>query len=150
MSKIVLILLTWLVALNTVAAQPSKQEKMERIKALKIAYVTEQLNLKADQAEKFWPVYNMLENEKWELRKDFFSKYKNDNPTATTKTAREYIDASLEYQGAILELKKKYKNELLKTITTEQLAQLYKAESGFRQLLLKELCTRPKGQGKKS
>ena len=30
----------------------------EKIKALKIAFITEELNLTSNEAEKFWPVYN--------------------------------------------------------------------------------------------
>lgn len=146
MRKIVLFLLMCVLTVATASAQQAatdKEKNRERIKALKVAYITEQLNLKADQAEKFWPVYNKFEKEKWALRKDFFNKYKNDNPTATTTTAREYIDDNLEYQEKELDLKKKYKDELLKTISAEQLAKLYQSEKGFRQMLLKELCNRP-------
>jgi hypothetical protein len=148
MRKTALFLLTCLVALNIATAQTPKEQKIERIKALKVAYITSQLNLDADQAKKFWPVYNKLEQEKRQLRKSFVNKYKNDNPTATPQTARDYIDANLEYQEQELELKKKYKDELLKTITAEQLVKLYQSEKGFRQMLLKELCNRPPGNSK--
>src|SRR6187397_2237939 len=30
----------------------------ERLEALKIAYLTKKLNLKTEEAQKFWPVYN--------------------------------------------------------------------------------------------
>lgn len=145
MRKTVLVLLTWLIGFTMATAQTQKEKdaKMERIKALKVAYITEQLSLKADQAEKFWPVYNRFENDKWELRKGFFDKYKNENPTATPQSARDYVEANLDYQEQELGLKKKYKDELLKTISASQLAQLYKAEKGFKQMLLKELCNRP-------
>lgn len=148
MRKTALFLLTCLVAMNIATAQTPKEQKIERIKALKVAYITEQLNLDADQAKKFWPVYNKLEQEKRQLRKSFVNKYKNDNPTATPQTAHEYIDANLDYQEQELELKKKYKDELLKTISAEQLVQLYRSEKGFRQMLLKELCNRPVGKDK--
>lgn len=146
MSKTGIFLLTLLVAFTTATAQPKHGKNHDRIKALKIAFITEKLDLNSSQAEKFWPVYNRYEREKWELRKSFINKYKTDNPASTPMAAHEYIEANLEYQEQELDIKKKYKDELLKAITAEQLAELYKAERGFKQLLLKELGDRRGGQ----
>lgn len=44
----------------SVSAQFRKGGK-ERIKALKIAYITDQLDLTSEEAEKFWPVYNQYD-----------------------------------------------------------------------------------------
>lgn len=143
MRKIVLVLLTWLIAFSAVAQQkPDHGKNKERIKALKIAFITEKLDLKADQAERFWPVYNAYEKERWQLRKSFANKYRTENPTSDRMAAHQYIEANLEYQEQDLEIKKKYKDQLLKAITAEQLAELYRAESGFKQLLLRELSKR--------
>lgn len=40
-----------------------KKERREKVKILKIAYLTEQLNLTATEAEKFWHVYNKHNND---------------------------------------------------------------------------------------
>ena len=37
-------------------------ENKEKIKALKIAYLTEKLDLSSNEAEKFWPIYNKHKN----------------------------------------------------------------------------------------
>ena len=152
MRKTGMFLLTILLAVATATAQPKHDQKHERIKALKIAYITEQLDLKSDQAEKFWPVYNRFEKEKWQIRRSFYEQFNGENPTATKQAAREYLDANMDYQEQELELKKKYKDELLKTITAEQLVKLYNAERGFRQMLVRELGNRKehgnKQQGK--
>ena len=39
-------------------------------------------------------------------------------------------------------IKKKYKDEFLKVISPEQLADLYRAERGFKEMLLRELGRR--------
>mgnify|MGYP005615414997 CR=1 FL=1 len=44
------------------------REKREKVKALKVAYITEQLELTSDEAEKFWPIYNTFEDKQSELR----------------------------------------------------------------------------------
>ena len=44
-----------------------RKERKEKIKLLKISYLTEQLNLTSAEAEKFWPVYNKYTNDINEL-----------------------------------------------------------------------------------
>ena len=41
----------------SLSAQVNKESR-EKIKTLKIAYITEQLNLTAKEAQDFWPIYN--------------------------------------------------------------------------------------------
>ena len=142
MRKIGLLLLAILFTSNHVWAQPDNPKHRERIKALKIAYITEHVNLSAEQAEKFWPVYNRFEKELHNLHRGFMEKYRSDNPNADRRTAHEYIDANLDFQEQALAIKKKYKDEFLKVISPEQLADLYRAERGFKEMLLRELGRR--------
>ena len=44
------------------------KEKREKVKALKVAYITEQLELTTDEAQKFWPIYNAFDENQSELR----------------------------------------------------------------------------------
>ncbi len=132
---------------NTVAiAQPGHMR--EPIKALKIGYITEKVELTAKQAEKFWPVYNNYEEDLHQIRKKFFDKYRKENPDERDREqARAYIEANLDYQEQILNTKKEYQKKFLKVISEEQLADLYQAEAGFRTMLIKELRSRGKPHG---
>ncbi|MDI1303936.1 MAG: sensor of ECF-type sigma factor, partial [bacterium] len=38
------------------------REKKEQIKALKVAFLTTELKLTSNEAEKFWPVYNTFDD----------------------------------------------------------------------------------------
>ena len=40
----------------------------ERVKAAKVAYLTRELGLSPQEAERFWPVYNEFENRRDDLR----------------------------------------------------------------------------------
>ena len=51
-------------------AQPRLKEKKEKIKALKIAYITEELELTSEEASKFWPLFNAYEDKQRELRQE--------------------------------------------------------------------------------
>ena len=35
------------------------RDKKEKVKALKVAYITEQLDLTTEEAQKFWPIYTL-------------------------------------------------------------------------------------------
>ncbi len=121
----------------------AQKERFEQIRALKVSFITERLNLTPEQAELFWPEYNKYQAELKEIRKGFSAKYKEQHTHATREQAREFIEANLDYQAQALELKKKYKDRLLKTITPQQLAQLYDAERDFRKMLIEQLGTSP-------
>ncbi len=43
----------------------------QSIDALKMAYITKELNLSPDEAQKFWPIYNYYSSEIKKARKDF-------------------------------------------------------------------------------
>jgi Spy/CpxP family protein refolding chaperone len=117
----------------------AQQERFEEIRALKVSFITERLKLTPEQAAQFWPEYNKYQAELREVRRDFRAKYREQNAGATREQAREFINANLDYQTQALELKKKYRDVLLKTISPQQLAQLYDAEREFRKMLIEQL-----------
>ena len=43
-------------------AQPRIKEKREQIKALKVAFITNELSLTSEEAAAFWPLYNAYDN----------------------------------------------------------------------------------------
>lgn len=56
-------LLTILIVLLFTFQLQAQESRRERIKALKIAYLTEKLDLQPEQASAFWPLYNTYEDE---------------------------------------------------------------------------------------
>lgn len=121
--------------------------RFERIHAIKVAYITDKLHFTPEQSAQFWPLYNKYEQEVHSIRRAFFEKYKGQS-NSDKATARQFIDDDLDYQQDILDLKRKYKDDFLKIISTQQLADLYRAERDFKLMLLKELNERHKGDGK--
>ena len=122
-------------------AQPSHKE-IERIRAIKAAFLTDRLDLTSAQAEKFFPVYRRYENEQMAIRKEFFDKYRNkqeDGQISDEALSRQYIEDNLDYQEQELALKRKYKDEFLKVISAAQVADLYKAERDFKRMLINRM-----------
>ena len=57
-----------LLFISTVSFSQDFKEKREKVKALKVAYITEQLELTTEEAQKFWPLYNAFDDKQSELR----------------------------------------------------------------------------------
>jgi hypothetical protein len=111
----------------------------EKIKALRISYLTERLHLSSDQAARFWPVYNQYDDERRALRRSIRQNIQSQNPNLSKEKSRQIIEADLQYRTQDLELKKKYKDRLLQVISPQQLATLYQAEQDFKKILLEKL-----------
>ena len=43
--------------------EPSPEKKQQKIQALYVAYITQELNLNATEAEKFWPLHKQFDSE---------------------------------------------------------------------------------------
>lgn len=117
MKKLLLILSLFTLPIATLIAQPG-QETLER---LKIAFITRQLNLTTDEAQKFWPVYNQYSDESKKIHQDYKGK------------------DQLEMQQKLLDLKKKYKPDFLKAISSEKFEKLLTVEDQWREKLKQEL-----------
>lgn len=148
MKRILLIFMLGLLSITLATAQ-NREAKHERIKALKIAFITDKLQLTPDQSAQFWPVYNQMEQEQRQLRRKFMQEYKDKNPTVDERTARRYVHDKIEYQEQELAIKKKYNEKLVKVISAQQLAELYQSEQDFKRMLLKELHNRRGMQGRR-
>ncbi len=119
------------VLLMTVAysgyAQP--RDKKDRVRSLKIAFITDKVKLTADQSADFWPLYNRYQDELHSMRKD------------------SKIDDEVEMAEAVLSIKKRYKAEFLKVLSQQQLTELYRAEREFKDMLMKRLEDGPSPSG---
>lgn len=124
---IVAILLAGMFAVNAQAPQPpqGQGDKGEKIEALRIAFITQQLNLTPTEAQKFWPIYNQFNADMKTLRQNF----KMD--TKGQLTAEQQLD--LEQKK--LDLKKKYKGQYEAAIGKDKVNQLYNLEKQFRDKL---------------
>lgn len=120
---------------------------MKRIHAAKMAYITDRLRLSAEQSANFVPVYNDYERDLRSIRQSFFKKYKGNKEDMDDWAARQFIEDDLDYQQQVIELKRKYNDSFLKVISAQQLADLYKAEREFKQMLMQQLKQR-RGGGK--
>ena len=133
--------LTVIVFLFITTAFYSQKKDWDKIKSLKVAYFTEQLELTTSEAESFWPVYNAYEKERYLLRKNGLDKLRNkmkEADTYTEKEASNLLEDYLNYEEEEEELDKNFYAKISKIITAKKTLKLIRAEEDFRRKLIRE------------
>ncbi len=97
--------------------QPPANAPGEKIEALKVAFISKDLNLTPQEAERFWPIYNQYSAE---LRFDF-KNYPN----------------IIERDEHVLNTRKHYSELFIRIIGPDRTNTLFSSEARFRQLLIK-------------
>ena len=154
--KHIIFLLTlgiFLVAQINVHAQRNEnnKERWEKYRAEKVAFLTTNLDLTPEEAQKFWPIYNKMDKEKSEAqqkRRELEHKVRDGGESlsdeAIIKLTREFA-TTMEKEGA---LHNKYNEEFLKILPPKKVLSLYKAEGDFRIHMIKKYRDQRKNGGK--
>jgi hypothetical protein len=118
-------------------------DKKEKMEAMKVAFLTDKLNLTAADAEKFWPVYNEFQDKRDAFQKTFRQKAKIAKETTpelmTEEQADELINAQLQEEQNQLDLKKEYLPKFKRIIGSKKVVAMYLAEKDFNRLLIEKL-----------
>ena len=95
--------------LSTTLIQAQRPDKRTELKALKIGYLTKQLELTSSEAEVFWPIYNEFDKKMFELRQQKILKSRNlDIENLTDEDALELIDSMKESEKSKFEYENNY------------------------------------------
>ncbi len=140
-SKLLTLLL--LIMTTLTFAQPRFNQKKEQIKALKIAYITDELQLTTEEATKFWPLFNAYEEKQKKFRKERIRSYmdQNDNGDIDKMTEKEASSVLIEienYEEDAFQNRKKFVASLKTILPATKILKLKKAEEGFNKKLLKQ------------
>lgn len=125
-------------------AQSTRDSKrFAAIENEKVAYITKELNLSPNEAQRFFPLYNQYNKEMWQLKSA-----KTGNSSATPRGANALNGAGsrdiLSYDSKELEIKKEYRKKFAEAIGNSRALQFFEIEQNFRELLYKELQRRNK------
>jgi hypothetical protein len=125
---------------DQIAQDPNVQEK---IKNLRIAYISDKLGLTTEQAEKFWPVYREFSDQRRALRMEFAKSRREINAQNPTPEDQEkLVKLGLDLKQKELDLEKDYSGRLMKVITAQQMLNLRKAEGDFQKIILQQIQQR--------
>ena len=119
------------------------KEKKEKIKALKVAFITTELNLTPDEAAKFWPLFNAFEDRQQEIKKQKFKAYleRTDNNAIDKLSEKEAATLLTQIESSedeLYQLKKKFVFNLKGILPSTKILKLKKAEEQFSKKLLQQ------------
>jgi len=126
-------------------------QRGDKLKSLKTAFITEELNLTPSEAEKFWPIYNAHEGKMEELRKkerqEIFQSLRGERlETLSDEQANVLIERGLKLKEQEFELNKELIKNLKGVIPSKKILMLKRAEQEFKRFLINKVKDR-KGPG---
>lgn len=124
--------------------QPEGQRNhKEQWMAQKIAYLTEVMDLTAEEAQVFWPIYNQAQKEKREAYKAVKQAYaKLDKGIQEGKGKKEIKDLLRQYTAALeatQSIDSKYVTQYERVLPVEKVAKLFIGEETFRRQQIQRL-----------
>jgi hypothetical protein len=102
----------------------TRTAEIKKIQAMEMAFITKELNLSPDEAQKFWPVFNQYRNE------------------LKGMAGERKVGDQLERQQKMLDIRKKYREDFTKVMSHERANKVFGAEEEFKSLVRREFQKR--------
>lgn len=132
---------------STKMVAQDNQNKAELVKAQKIAFFTQKLNLTPDEAQRFWPVYNEYWSRKNIIiadRRETMAYCQKNLSRMSSKEIKAYADKYVGFQKKEADLLLEFNLKFQKVLPVEKVMKLYQADNDFKNWLLQQI----KGGGK--
>lgn len=117
-----------------------------KIKSLKVAFITEKLNLTQKEAQQFWPVYNAYDdtvsNLKFNELRKVIHEIRVSYASVTDEKANELLNKALEIEAKIHSEDVKLVKKLRGIISAKKILALKNAEEDFNRKMLEEFNKR--------
>lgn len=113
----------------------------DKIRAEKVSFITDKLNLSVKEAQEFWPVYNELDQKLNEL---FLEEHKlmrelhKDVETLSDKEIVSKLDRIFGLKQERSKIENEYYNKFKNVLPIQKVAKLYQTEKDFRRYLLEK------------
>ena len=129
----------------------AQHDKWERIKALKVSFITERIDLTEKEAQQFWPVYNEYENKINKIRyreiKSIRREIRDNIETLTDERAKALLNALNDAENKLHALEAEFPKKLSGIISSKKIILLKIAEDDFKRKMLEEFKRRKKEKG---
>ena len=134
---------------SAIGQNQSHEDRWEKMKAEKVAFLTTQLALTSAEAEKFWPVYNEMEKQRWDAQKARRELENKVSEAEESLSENEVVKLTRDFAGSMAKegaLMSGYNEKLLKVIPAKKVLKLYKAENEFRMNMIRKYRDGDKGE----
>lgn len=142
----VLIALMVLSIFSVSAQNPNR----ERLDSYKIAFFTQKLKLTPSEAEKFWPLYNELQEKKTQIQLEKLHLNRKFNQEASMLSDKEMTamgDKLIELEVLEANLSLTFHQHIKEMLPPVKVLRFYQAETQYRLKLLNELQDRRQEKG---
>ena len=116
-------------------------ERMKEIEAYKIGFMTQKLDLSADEAKIFWPIYNDWQKEQTTLRRERVQKmisYRKitEIEELSDTEVQNLIENDFSFKQRELNLERKYYYKLKSNLPIKIVGKFYRAQEAFKKEIL--------------
>ena len=131
---------------SSIAQERNRERIKEKVKLEKVAYITQELALTEEEAQKFWPIYNAYKEESGSMRASMDIRPRKD---MSDKEAEDMLYAMLDARSKEIEIQKKYIGKMKSAIPAKKIAMLFKVERQFKEKLVSNIKERRKDRMEK-
>ncbi|MDB5272671.1 MAG: hypothetical protein JWO58_1038 [Chitinophagaceae bacterium] len=126
--------------LGTTLSKAQQSTSKTDFESAKIAYLTQQVKLTPEQAEKFWPVYNEFSNKRITIKKAIRQcRQRIANENNNEEVVKQMLLVIQQKKQESLTLENEYLPKFLTIISPQQVATLAIAERNFLAKAVKQL-----------
>ena len=118
-------------------------DKLEKIKALRVAFISTKLELTSNEAQKFWPIFNEFDKNQTDLRKEkriLMMRLKHQNTSSLSDIEmQKLLDTSELLESNIQTNRQQLVKNLRGVISAQKIILLKQLEEDFKKTLLKQM-----------
>ncbi len=122
-----------------------ERENRKKVQALKVSYISNQLELTAQEAEKFWPIYNTFDSKRKELLQRKRNKLKKEITAKggidaiTEKEAKLFTEKMMAIETSYHKENMEYQKSLAKVLKYKKILKLQLVERDFTRRMFSRL-----------
>jgi len=123
----------------------------ERVKAQKVAFITEKLSLTTEEAQQFWPIYNDFDEKTHDLKRQDLRKIREGmrKDNLSDSEANDLLEQFMAVEDKLHKAKKQLVNDLKGVLPSKKIIALKAAEDAFNRRLM-EILKERRQNGKKN
>ncbi|PRY90740.1 hypothetical protein CLW00_101405 [Mongoliibacter ruber] len=137
-----------MISLATYGQRPERSYDREKLESARVAFITNRIDLKPEQAEKFWPLYNQYQEKRSKMMDEISSLNRKANTPISDSEARELVNERLTKQQQMLDMEKKFMTEIQDVISSSQAVKLHDVNRQFTRQLYRMNQGRNRGEGR--
>ncbi len=129
------------------------EERIERIKALRIAFISEKLELTPEEAQQFWPIFNQFDDRQSKLQREKRKLMRNlrsgNTMNLSEKETAKLMEEDERLENEIQNNRRQLVKDLQGVIPNRKILMLRQIDIEFKQKLLQQIQKRQESRYKR-